>query len=200
MGQRRVSTSDLSLIAVFAALIAVFAMLPAIPVGPLGVPITLQTLAISLCGMVLGPWRGAAAVLLYLVVGLIGIPVFANFSGGLGVLAGPTVGYLVSFPLSALLIGFLSRIVVRRFEGGARWAMLVVAGLVGSFVFVHPLGILGMSINAGLPLGTAFGLDVIYWPGDLIKTMLSALIAHTVHRAFPDLLVRGRSRSVAAPA
>src|SRR5690625_6458931 len=49
---------DIALIAVFAAMLAAFAMMPPVPVGPAGVPITLQTFAIALCGMVLGPWRG----------------------------------------------------------------------------------------------------------------------------------------------
>lgn len=199
MDRRRVSTTDLALIAVFAAVIAVFAMLPAIPVGPLGVPITLQTLAVGLCGLVLGPWRGAAAVLLYLAVGLVGIPVFAEFSGGLGVLAGPSAGYLLSFPLAALLIGFLARIAVRRLSGARLWAALVVCALAGSFVFVHPLGILGMSVNAGLPLSAAFLADLVYWPGDLVKCVVAALIAATVHRAFPDLLARRAPVPAAAP-
>ena len=64
----RSAGTDIALVAVFAALIAAFAMMPPVPVGPLGVPITLKTFSIALCGMVLGPWRGFAATLLYVVL------------------------------------------------------------------------------------------------------------------------------------
>ena len=86
---RTVTSFDLANIAVFAALTCVLALVPAIPVGPLGVPITLQTLAVFLTGMVLGGWRGFLALALYVVVGLLGVPVFAGFTGGPAVLAGP---------------------------------------------------------------------------------------------------------------
>ncbi|MEA5116442.1 MAG: biotin transporter BioY, partial [Propionicimonas sp.] len=69
---RPLTAADLALVAVFAALIAVFALTP-IPVGVIGVPITLQTLAVALAGLVLGGWRGFLATLLYVVVGLAGL-------------------------------------------------------------------------------------------------------------------------------
>ena len=80
-------STQVAVTGVFAALIAVAAMLPPIPVGGFGVPITLQTFAVMLTGIVLGARLGFLAVLLYLVVGLAGLPVFSGFSGGLGVLA-----------------------------------------------------------------------------------------------------------------
>ena len=83
--------TDLALIAVFAALIAAFSLTPAIPITG-GVPITLQTLAVVLAGLVLGPWRGFLATLLYLAVGFAGLPVFAGGAAGLAVLAKPSVG------------------------------------------------------------------------------------------------------------
>ena len=65
--------------------------------------------------------------------------------------------------------------------------MFVVAGLAGSILVIHPLGILGMSINGNMPLGAAALLDLAYWPGDLIKTVIASVVAVAVHRAFPDL-------------
>ena len=105
---------DLALVAVFAALIAVLTMAPAIPVGPLGVPITLQTLGVALTALLLGARRGTLAVLIYVIVGLAGLPVFARFSGGLGVLAAPSAGYLLAFPITALVTGALATLVLRR--------------------------------------------------------------------------------------
>src|SRR5699024_5786263 len=100
--------SSVAMIATFAALIAVLALTPAITFGPLVVPITLQTLGVMLAGAVLGPRNGGLAVGLYLLVGLAGVPIFAQFTGGLAVLAAPSAGYLLSFPLAAVLIGFLA--------------------------------------------------------------------------------------------
>ncbi|TBT84717.1 biotin transporter BioY [Propioniciclava sinopodophylli] len=192
MNQRRPSTvTDLALVAVFAGVISAATLAPAIPVGPVGVPITLQTLAVALTAMILGPWRGFAATALYVIVGLAGLPVFAGGASGLGVLAKPSAGYLLAFPLAALLIGFLTRIVLTRTEGrnGLRWALLLLAGLAGSFAFVHPMGIAGIALNAGLPLDKAFLADLVYWPGDIIKNIAASFVALAVHRAFPGLLV-----------
>lgn len=185
---------DIALIAVFAALIAAFAMLPPIPVGPLGVPITLQTFAIALTGLVLGPWRAAAATGLYVVLGLIGLPIFSGMRGGIAVLAGPSAGYILAFTLYALAAGIAARWALRRFRGGRLWAAMFVGALAASLLIVHPLGILGMSINGDLPLGVAAAADLIYWPGDIVKTVLSVSVALLIHRAFPDILRRRGAR------
>ena len=191
MAQRRQSTvTDLALVAVFAGVISAATLAPAIPVGPVGVPITLQTLAVALTAMILGPWRGFAATALYLLVGFAGLPVFAGGASGLGVLAKPSAGYLLAFPLAALVIGWLARkVVVRAQKTGLRWGLLFLAGLAGSFIFVHPMGIAGMAINAGLPIDKAIAADLIYWPGDVIKNIAASVVAVAVHRAFPGLLV-----------
>ena len=181
---------DIALIAVFAALLAAFAIMPPVPVGPAGVPITLQTFAIALCGLVLGPWRGGAAVLLYVVLGLLGLPIFSGMSGGIGVLAGPSAGYITSFTLYALATGFVARWAIRRLRGSKRWIALFVGALGSSLLLNHPLGILGMSINADLPLGVAAVADLAYWPGDIIKNVLAVSVALLIHRAFPDVLRR----------
>ncbi len=106
MSPRRTSI-DLALIAGFAALIAACALLPGITVGTSGVPITLQTFGVLLAGAVLGATRGFLAVALYVVVGLAGLPIFSGGAGGVGVLAGPSVGYLLGFAPAAFLCGFL---------------------------------------------------------------------------------------------
>ena len=88
------SVTDLCYIALFTALIAVLAQI-SIPL-PGGVPLTLQTLAVPLAGIVLGPRRGTFSTLLYVLLGAIGIPVFANFTGGLGIVLGVTGGFIIS--------------------------------------------------------------------------------------------------------
>lgn len=182
---------DLALVAVFAALLAALSLTPAIPVGGIGVPLTLQTLGVLLAGLVLGPWRGFLAVLLYLAVGLAGLPVFAGATGGLAVFAKPSIGFLLSFPLAALVAGALAAAFLRR---GARWQYLwlTLAGLVASFVVIYPLGILGMMVVAQLDPVAAIGYNLAFIPGDIVKAFAAAAIAIAVHKAFPALLAVGR--------
>lgn len=188
---------DLALVAVFAALIVVFSLTPAVNLPGITVPITLQTLAIGLTAMVIGPWRGLAATLLYLALGFAGLPVFAGGASTVAVLGKPSAGYLLAFPLYAVVVGLLTQLVVRR-TGAMRPVLLTVAGLVGSFLVIHPLGILGMARNIPVPLAKAFKFDMVFWPGDLVKTVLAALIATAVHKAFPALVAR-RREAAAAP-
>lgn len=183
------SATDLALVAVFAALIAAFSLTPAIPVG-VGVPITLQTLAVVLAGLVLGPWRGFLATLLYLAVGFAGLPVFAGGAAGLAVLAKPSVGYLLAFPLGALVAGLLARLFVA-WRGPRQYLGLFLAGLAASLV-IHAAGILGLMAVAKLPFTTAFLTDLTFWPGDLAKMFVASAIAVAVHKAFPALLVLRR--------
>ncbi|MBJ2121555.1 biotin transporter BioY [Arthrobacter sp. MSA 4-2] len=185
--RKRWNSTDLSLIAVFAALIAALAIVPGIPVGALGVPITLQTLGVMLAGVVLGPGRGGAAVGLYVLAGLAGLPIFSGFRGGLAVLAGPSAGYLIAFPLAAMLAGFLAAALLRRTRR-FRVGVLFIACFTASLLLIHPLGITGLVVNGGLSVGDAIAADAVFLPGDVLKNLLAAGIAAAVHRAFPRLL------------
>lgn len=187
----RFDTTDLALIAAFAALTSACAYIGAIPVGGSGVPITLQTFAIMLGGVLLGPVRGFLAAALYLLLGAIGLPVFAEHSSGLGVFTGPSAGYLWSFPIAAFVGGAL----VKYVAGPARTRALVVfaCSLAASVLVIHPMGITGMKIYFDVTWREAASYDVPFWLGDLVKTTLVALIAAEVHRAFPRLLERRSS-------
>ncbi|AEI12412.1 biotin transporter BioY [Cellulomonas gilvus] len=180
--------TDVALVSSFAAFIAVCAILPGIPTGT-GVPITLQTFGVILTGLVLGWRRGALATLLYVAVGLAGVPVFAGGAGGLGVLAGASVGYLLAFPLGAALAGWLAG-AASGVTGRARYLVLVASGLVASALTIHPLGILGMVVRIPATWAEAFGYGAVYFPGDVLKTLLAAAVATAVFAHYPDLLRR----------
>lgn len=189
---RRNPATDLALVATFAAFIAVCAILPAITiVGP--VPFTLQTFAILLTGAVLGARRGFLAALLYLAVGAIGLPVFAGGGAGLAPFAGPTVGYLVSFPFAAAATGFIVGRIPRR--GIAATTALVFLAALGGVVVNHGLGILGLAWRGEMSLGQAALVDIVFVPGDVVKALLAAVVATAVHRAFPALLPRRAGRA-----
>ncbi len=186
---RSLSTTDLALVSAFAALISACAYIGAIPVGGAGVPITLQTFGVLLAGCLLGPVRGFLAVSLYLALGAVGLPVFAEHSSGLGAFSGVSAGYLWSFPLAAALAGLLvARVAGPR--GKTRALVVFACAAVGSFAVNHTAGIVGMAWFLDVPLSTALTYDLPFWAGDLLKAALVAIVAAEVHRAFPQLLHR----------
>jgi len=186
--RRRWNGTDLGLIAVFAALVAGAALVPGLALNGFGVPITFQTLAVMLTGLVLGPARGFAAVGLYTLLGLAGLPIFSQGRSGLAILAGPSAGYIIAFPIAAAAVGWLATVVIRRTtKARALWFFL--AATATSIVFVHTLGVLGIALNSKATMEQAFLSDLVFYPGDIIKNLLAAAVAVALHRAFPDVLV-----------
>ena len=104
MSKQNLSTKDLCMISLWTSVIAVMAQI-AIPM-PMGVPMTMQTFAITLAAIILGAKKGAIATGIYVLLGAIGMPVFANFTGGLHIVAGATGGFIISFPIMAFIIGW----------------------------------------------------------------------------------------------
>ena len=188
------TTTNIALVASFAALTAVCSII-AIPVAALAVPITLQTFAVLLAGAVLGARRGALAILLYLGVGFAGLPIFAQGVGGPATLGRPTLGYLIAFPLAAFVVGLL----VERFRARS-WVVstgLVAAAAVVGTLVIYALGVPVMAARVGLTLQEAAIGNLAFVPFDAIKLALAAIVAASIHRAFPDLL--GTRRESPAP-
>ena len=154
-----------------AALTAAFAQVTVpYPFSP--APFTLQTAGVYLAGLLLGPVWGAFALVLYLLVGVAGAPVFAGGSAGYGVLVGPTGGYLVSFPIAAALIGALvhRQVHPRRLD---EVSVPVQAGaLVLGLVVVYLVGSVWLSVQLDLPLTNALVQGgLVFVPGDLAKAV-----------------------------
>jgi biotin transport system substrate-specific component len=177
---------SLTHIALFAALIAVLGLVPKIDLAS-GVPITAQSLGVMLCGTVLGARRGALAVGLFLIVTLAGLPLLAGGRGGLGVLASPTVGYIIGFPVAAFVAGLVT----------AQWRAPValaaaVGSVLGGIIVLNALGILGMSVMLDKSLSEAALLAAPYLVGDSIKAVLAGLVTQAIAKARPEaLLSRG---------
>lgn len=183
---QRSTSRDLALIATFAAVVAALGVIPAVyPFGG-AVPITAQSLGIMLCGSILGARRGAGAVLLLLALVALGLPLLAGGRGGLGVFAGPSVGYLVGWPVAAYVIGWLTE------RGGApyRLAWGLGANVVGGIVVLYALGILGTAWRADLSLTAAAAGSALFLLGDVVKVVVAAVVARGVHQAYPGLLRR----------
>ena len=167
----KMRTVDMAYIALFAVVMAVCAWISI----PAAVPFTLQTFGVFLAVGLLGGKRGTLAVLIYLLLGAVGMPVFAGFNGGLGYMLGSTGGYIVGFLLSALTMwGFEAAL------GRKTWVLAVsmVLGLAVCYAFGTAWFILVYARATG-PVGllTALGWCVLpYIPVDAVKMALALAI------------------------
>jgi biotin transport system substrate-specific component len=158
--------TDITLVVLGAALVGGFAQL-FVPLWP--VPVTGQTLAVLLVGATLGAVRGALAMVVYAVVGIVGVPWFSESGSGWQVIAGPTGGYIVGFVFSAFLVGWLSE---RHWD---RRLLKALALFLGGSVAVFAIGLPWLSFVLGTDLATT--LEYGLWPfiiGGIIKALLAA--------------------------
>ena len=125
---QRSKTYDIVYIAVFAVIMAICSWISI----PAAVPFTLQTFGVFIAVGVLGGKRGSLSVLVFILLGAIGIPVFANFSGGIGVLAGPTGGYIIGFLFSALLMWAMEKLPGKK---SVMQIVSMIAGLIVCYAF-----------------------------------------------------------------
>ncbi len=182
----RSAAMDIAYIAVFAALIIVLAFV-AIPVGTAGVPIVLQNAACILAGLILGSRRGFLSVLLFLVLGLVGLPVLAGGRTTLAALAGPSAGYLLGYVISALLAGLIAYSALRTSKNmGYRIGMFILAGVVG-LLTQYVFGAIGLMIISDLSISAAAAAQIPFILPDGAKVAVMIIIALGVHQAFPDL-------------
>ncbi|MCQ0094007.1 biotin transporter BioY [Roseovarius sp. M141] len=170
---------NIALIALFAALIAALGIIPAIML-PFGVPITAQSLGVMLCGTVLGAKRGAMAVLLFMLLVCLGMPLLSGGKGGLGVIVGPTGGFFLAFPIAAFVAGLITQ----SWRSAPLAVAAGVAAAVGGVV-LYVFGIVGMAQVLGKTLGEATMLVTAFIPGDVIKAVLAGLVTSALYRARP---------------
>lgn len=144
-----------------------------IPMSP--VPLTIQTLFVFLSGALLGGPQAAMSQLVYLVLGLIGLPVFAGGKAGLGTLLGPTGGYLFGFVISAFIMGFIVDL-----KKNAEIFWMIFAMVIGLFV-IYALGVLQLSFVANMSIQKAIILGAApFILGDITKLFAAAIIANKV--------------------
>ena len=167
---------DMTLTAVMAALICIAGPL-VIPAGP--VPLSLATFAVYLSGSILGKKQGTLAAGLYLLIGIIGVPVFSGFSGGFQKLAGVTGGYLIGY----LPCAFLSGLGAEKAEERKKKAILPVMMAAGTAV-LYGIGTAWFMIQTGNAFGVALSLCVIpFLPGDAVKIIAAVLLTEPVRKA-----------------
>jgi biotin transport system substrate-specific component len=154
-----------------------------IPLPWTPVPITGQTLAVLLCGVILGRWWGGLSQALYVGLGALGMPWFSGWSGGYAAIAGPTGGYLIGFVLAALFVGYCADSFITR----RRLISLVGLMLFANFVLIHVPGLLHLRLWYSLAAGTPITFRqlllvgvVPFIAGDIVKVVAAAGIATAV--------------------
>ena len=182
------TTRDLVLSALFAAIIVALGLLPPISIGLIPVPITAQSLGVMLAGVVLGAKRGAIAVLIVVVLVAIGLPVLSGGRGGLAVFVGPTAGFFIGWIFAAYVTGYLSeRLVKAKQTGLAQGIGFFIASVVGGVVVLYAFGIAWLAIAANIGFTKAFLGSMAFVPGDLVKAVVAALVGRAVMVGYPLL-------------
>ena len=174
-------TRDITIVAVMAALLCVAGPLT-VSIGP--IPLSLATFVVYMAGAVLGAKRGTLAVAVYLLLGLVGLPVFSGFTGGLQKLIGVTGGYLVGYLPCALITGLA--VIPDSPEVGPCWRLPAFMAL--GTVVLYIIGTAWFMIQTKNSLGAALGLCVLpFLPGDAVKIAAVALITPAVKKGIHNL-------------
>jgi biotin transport system substrate-specific component len=177
---RRLGVTDVSRVAVFAALVAVLGLPGGFTIVS-SVPITAQTLGVMLAGAILGPWLGALSVTVLLALVAVGLPLLAGGRGGVGVFVGPSAGFLLGWIVGAIVIGLIV-------HAGARKPRLwrtFVGVLTGGILTIYAVGIPVQSAVTRLPLAETALTSLVFVPGDLMKAVIATGIVMTLVRAYP---------------
>lgn len=176
-------TYDMAYIAVFAVLIAICSWISI----PTAIPFTLQTFAVFLAVTVLGGRRGTMAVVVYVLLGAIGVPVFAEFTGGLGIILQNTGGYLIGFIFAALVMWLMERLFGRKF-----WVQAVSMAL--GMVTYYTLGTIWfmqvyMRTTGDVGLMTVLGWCVIpFVIPDVVKSALALTLGNRLRKQLAGIM------------
>lgn len=171
----KIKTKEIIFCALFAALTAILSQI-SIPLPFTPVPINLATIAVCLGAGLLGAKLGAMSQIVYVIIGAIGVPVFANFTGGLGVVVGPTGGYIIGYIVATILIG----VIINKLGKGIYTYMIAMGiGILGCYV----LGTAWFMYLTKNGLVEALLMCVVpFVIGDVFKIILSAFLVKRLEK------------------
>jgi biotin transport system substrate-specific component len=175
------STKDVVRIAMFAALTAALAVVPPLALPVTGVPITAQSLGPMLAGAVTGWKRAALSQLLFVALVAAGLPLVAGGNGGFGLLLGPRGGFLLAFPVAALVTGWLFQRYWDHLNTVSAFGFVVLGGI----VVLYAIGNMWVSVVTDLTYIEATIVSAVYLPGDIFKAVAATAIAMTLRRSYP---------------
>lgn len=183
--QRYSNTVYLVLCGLFAALTAICSFIT-IPLGFTPIPVNLGTLAVFLTGGILGRKYGVVSIIVYVLLGTAGVPVFSGFRGGISVLAGPTGGYIIGYIAAVFVIGaiidsYMKRAYENRRNGRtasyAAETLFLALAMVCGLTICYALGTAWFMISTGTPLWASLVSCVFpFLIGDAIKIAAAALL------------------------
>ena len=180
MKNKKLTTYQMSVTALMAAVMCVLGPLT-VPIG--AVPISLANFVICLTAWLLGPKFGTLSVAVYLLIGLVGVPVFSGYGAGIAKLAGPTGGYLVGY----LLLAFIGGLFIEKSKGQP---VVSGIGLVLGDAACYVLGTIWFMILTGADLVSALGWCVLpYLTGDAVKIVLAAVLTMQLDKRVKRSLV-----------
>lgn len=174
------TTRDMVYIALFAAISAATAIFPPITL-PFGVPIVVQSIAPLLAGSIIGAWRGALSIVLFIAMVAVGLPLLSGTRGGIAPLIAPAGGFIFSWIAVAAVVGWL----IERRHGQAGLTYRIISNFIGAFVISYPIGIVWLSYNTGMTLQAAAFAVCAFIGGDIIKVIVASMISRAVQRAYP---------------
>ena len=175
MNTTQVGVTKLTYTAFFVALTAVLSFIT-IPLPFSLVPVSGQSLAVMLTGSILPVRQALWTMVIYLLLGSVGIPVFAGFGGGIGVVAGPTGGYLLSYLPAVLVIALLKR-------KSNKLGIFIMANLVGGIGVVYFVGVLWLSMVTGMSVEKAALAGALpFIPGDMVKVVIASVVGRALHQ------------------
>ena len=169
---KKINTAKICLSALFCAIISIFSQISVMT--PLGVPFSLQTFAVTLCGCMLGSAYGTASVFIYIILGAVGLPIFTLFRGGAQILFGITGGFIWGF----LPLAFLSGLSVKIKSKTAKFAVLL-----SGIVFCHLIGVLQFKFVSSNSFLSAFiAASLPYLLKDTVCAMLAYYTAQQIRK------------------
>ncbi|MDR4949812.1 biotin transporter BioY [Neobacillus cucumis] len=184
---------EMTFVALFAAVMGALGIVPPITLSFTPVPITLQTLGVLLAGGVLGARLGAMSQTVFLLLVAVGVPLLSGGRGGLSVFVGPSVGYLISWPITAFVIGYLlSRIVNLKLQH------VLLINLTVGILLVYLIGIPVQALIMHISLLNAVKVSLVYIPGDVLKAVLASILVYRLrkHPVFSKSLAASYSNNV----
>ena len=172
--KQKITTQELTIMALLAAILCVssYINIP-LPISP--VPITAQLLMVNLIALLLKPRKAALTIGIWLLLGLVGLPVFSGGRGGFGVLAGPTGGFVISFLLMVIVVSFLCGKCKKEYQ---KLLILIVVGI----PLMYVIGVSWMKVVTHVTWPVAWLTGALpYLPGDILKAVAAVFIAKSLY-------------------
>jgi len=175
----KLTVFDMTKVALMTALLCALAP-HTLPIGPVG--ITFGSFLVYMAGTILGPYLGSLSILLYLLIGMAGLPVFSNYSSGLAKLMGPTGGYLIGYIPCAIIIG----LAMKFYKKGLQGIVVILLGAVVGTAVLYVFGTAWFMVvyTKDITLGAACKLCVFpFIPLDCVKIVVCAVITPPIRAA-----------------